>query len=202
MNQAKPFITIRGIVFSAIFAALMVIMSYVNIHLGFSPVPITLENMGPMLAGAFLGPFYGFLSIFLVVFLTALGVPLLHARGGLELILGPTGGFIWMFPIAALLAGWFVKRISGSGPAVYIKVFLAIWLSSLTVYLTGVPWLAHSASVSIGEAMVLGFYPFILGDTLKAIAATLIVVPVRRIFPVSRLIGGDSQVVDLRNKGM
>src|SRR5690606_11538744 len=145
MNEVKPFITIRGIVFSAIFAALMVIMSFVNINLGFSPVPITLENMAPMLAGAFLGPFYGFLSIFLVVFLTALGVPLLHAKGGLDIILGPTGGFIWMFPIAALLTGLIVKRISGSGPVAYIKVFIAIWLSSLTLFLTGIPSLGSTA---------------------------------------------------------
>ncbi len=203
MQTRGPLITIRGIVFSALFAALMVAMSFVNIRLGFTQVPITLENMAPMLAGAFLGPFYGFLSIFLVVFLTAFGLPLLHATGGMGLILGPTGGFIWMFPISALLTGLFVSRIQDSGKLAYVKIFLAIWLSSMTVYLTGVPWLAHRAAVSLNEAMALGFYPFILGDTLKALVATLIVIPVRKIFPTARLIGrGDAQVVDLRDKEM
>jgi biotin transport system substrate-specific component len=192
---------IRGIVFSALFAALMVVLSFINIHLGFTPVPITLENMGPMLAGAFLGPVFGFFSVFLVVFLTALGLPLMHGQQGLSFILGPTGGFIWMFPISALLTGLIVSRIRGTGLWVYVKVFLAIWLCSLTVFLAGVPWLAHKLSKSIPEAMAIGFYPFIIGDILKALAATLIVVPIRRIFPTSRLIGGrDAQVVNLRDE--
>jgi len=197
----QPVDLIRGIVFSALFAALMVVMSFVNIHLGFTPVPITLENMGPMLAGAFLGPIFGFLSIFLVVFLTALGLPLMHGQQGLAFILGPTGGFIWMFPVSALLTGLFVSRIKGNGPWTYVKVFLAIWLCSLTVYLTGVPWLAHKLSKTLPEALALGFYPYIFGDTLKALAAALIVVPIRRIFSTSRLIGSrDAQVVDLRDE--
>jgi len=192
---------IRGIVFSALFAALMVVMSFVNIHLGFTPVPITLENMGPMLAGAFLGPIFGFISIFLVVFLTALGLPLMHGQQGLAFVFGPTGGFIWMFPVSALLTGLIVSRIKGTGPWVYVKVFLAIWLCSLTVFLTGVPWLAHKLSKTLPEALALGFYPYIIGDILKALAATLIVVPIRRIFPTSRLIGSrDAQVVNLRDE--
>lgn len=200
MQNKMMKITIRGIVFSALFAALMVVLSFVNIYLGVNPVPITLENMGPMFAGAFLGPIFGFLSIFLVVFLTALGLPLMHGMSGFSFIFGPTGGFIWMFPISALLTGWFVSRIKGTGIMVYVKVFLAIWLCALTVYITGVPWLAHKVNVSFSEAVAMGFTPFILFDTLKAVVATLIVVPVRRIFPVSRLIGlQDAQVADLRN---
>jgi len=192
---------IRGIVFSALFAALMVVMSFVNIHLGFTPVPITLENMGPMLAGAFLGPIFGFISIFLVVFLTALGLPLMHGQQGLAFVLGPTGGFIWMFPISALLTGLIVSRIKGTGPWAYVKVFLAIWLCSLTVFLTGVPWLAYKLSKTLPEALALGFYPYIIGDILKALAATLIVVPIRNIFPTSRLIGNrDARVVNLRDE--
>lgn len=191
---------LQGIVFSALFAALMVVLSFVNIYLPFNPVPFTLENMGPMLAGAFLGPWYGFLSIFMVVGLTAIGLPLMHGQAGIAFVLGPTGGFIWMFPISALLTGLFVSRIKGSGIASYVKVFFAIWLCGLTVYIAGLPWLAYKANLNIEQTFALGFTPFILGDTLKALAATLVVVPVRRIIPV--LGGGNLQVADLRDRNM
>jgi len=201
MKSYKQSVTIRGIVFSALFAALMVVMSFINIYIPPNPVPITLENMGPMLAGALLGPGYGFLSIFLVVFLTALGLPLMHGQAGLSFVFGPTGGFIWMFPVSALLTGWLISRVRGTGLVSYTKIFLAIWLSALTVYVTGVPWLAHSLDVSFSKAVALGFTPFILFDTLKAVAAALIVIPVRKVFPTERLVGARGvQVADLRDE--
>lgn len=124
----------------------------------------------------------------------------MHGDAGIAFIIGPTGGFIWMFPISALLTGLIVSRIRGSGPTASIKIFLAIWLCALTVYLTGVPWLAYRASFTLSEALAAGFTPFILIDTLKCVAATLIVLPIRRIFPMSRLTGArDVQVADLRN---
>src|SRR6476660_9360936 len=92
---------VRGLVFSALFAALFILFSLITITPGLFPVPFTLQSFALMLAGGLLGARYGFYSIFVVVALTALGLPLLHGQGGLSLILGKSGGFIWMFPVAA-----------------------------------------------------------------------------------------------------
>ncbi|WP_166244953.1 biotin transporter BioY [Paenibacillus turpanensis] len=184
MSKTKSAWTVRGIVFSAMFSALMVAMSFMQIHLGFTPVPITLETMAIMLAGGILGAAYGFLSIFTVVFLVFLGLPLLHGQGGLPLVTGPTGGFIWMFPISALLVGWTVSRIKGTGTAAFIKIFLAIEIfGSLLLYITGVPWLAHKVQVSFSKAMLMGCTPYLIPDALKALAATAVVIAVRKAFP-------------------
>lgn len=183
-------LTLRGIVFSAVFAALLVVLSFFNLHLGFTPIPITLENLVVMLAGALLGARYGFFSIALVVVLTALGLPLLHGRGGLGLILGPTGGYIWAYPFAALLIGFFVSRIKGNKTFTFVMTFLALEVfGSLLLYVTGVPWLAHVGHYSLHKALLLGCYPYLPGDAVKALAATLIVLPVRQMFPVERLVG-------------
>jgi biotin transport system substrate-specific component len=188
--------TIRGVVFSAMFAALMVVMSYLQVNLGFTPVPITLQNMAVMLAGALLGAAYGFFSIFLVILLTALGLPLLHGNGGLSYVIGPTGGFLWMFPISAMLVGWFVSRVKGSDWTAYIKIFLIIEIfGSLLTYVSGVPWLAYKLHVSFNKALTLGFYPYILGDVIKAIATTLIVVPIRNVYPAWKLVGSPNAKV-------
>ncbi|MCF8566415.1 biotin transporter BioY [Alicyclobacillus tolerans] len=189
-------ITVRGVVFSALFAALMVVLSWVNIHLPFTPVPITLENMVVMLAGAILGAGYGFFSMLLVVVLTALGLPLLHGSGGLALILGPTGGYVWMYPFGALLTGFFATRAKGNGVGAWLQVFLAAEVfGSLLCYVTGVPWLAHTLHMPFSKAMVAGFYPYIPGDAIKAVLTAVVVSVIRPYYPASRLVGKTSAQV-------
>jgi biotin transport system substrate-specific component len=196
MNSHSPFFTVRGVVFSALFGALMVVMSFMQFHPGFSPVQFTLENMAVMLAGVFLGAKYGFFSIFSVVFLTALGLPLLHGEGGLTLLLKPTGGFIWMFPICAFLAGWVAQRIKGYGWKSAALMFLGVFLlGDLPVYITGIPWLAYKINGTIAEALALGCYPYLIPDAMKAAAATAIIMAVRRAFPALSLTGSDAASV-------
>jgi biotin transport system substrate-specific component len=187
--------SLRGIVFSALFAALLAVLSLFNVSLGFSPIPISLENLVIMLAGALLGARYGFISIGLVIVLTALGFPLLHGTGGLALILGPTGGFIWAYPFSALLIGFFISRIKSNGlSALLLSFFIMEIFGSLMLYVTGVPWLSHVAGVSLSKALVLGCYPFLLGDAIKAFIAALIVLPVRQVFSQKRLVGAKSAI--------
>jgi biotin transport system substrate-specific component len=183
-------LTLRGIVFSALFAAILVLFGYISIPLGFTPVPITLQTLAVMLAGGLLGAQYGFLSMALVVVLTAIGFPLLHGVGGMSVLLGPTGGYVFMFPFAALLIGLILPRIRLNGIAGYIATFVVIEIfGSLLIYVTGVPWLAHSTGMSFSKAMVAGCYPYLVGDMIKALAATLIIAPVKLVFPVERLTG-------------
>jgi biotin transport system substrate-specific component len=184
-------LTVRGVVFSALFAAVLVAFSYVSMNIGSAGVPITLENMAVMLAGAILGAQYGFISMALVVVLTAVGVPMLHGQGGWGVISGYTGGYIWAWPFCALLTGWAVSKINGNGIWALIRIFVVIEVfGSLLCYVTGVPWLAHVMHLSFGQAMAGGCYPYLLGDALKAAITALIVIPVRQVYPVSRIIHG------------
>ncbi|GCL70205.1 biotin transporter BioY [Paenibacillus naphthalenovorans] len=183
-------LTLRGVAFSALFAALVVVFGYVSIPLGFTPVPITLQTLAVMLAGGLLGARYGFFSMMIVVVLAALGFPLLQGKGGLPAILGPTGGYVIMWPFAALLIGLLVSKVRSSGWPGYVLVFLIMeGFGSLLLYVTGVPWLAHAAGFSMNKAIALGFYPYLIGDVIKALAATAITVSLRQVFPQARLTG-------------
>lgn len=183
-------LTLRGIVFSALFAALVVLFGFISIPLGFTPVPITLQTLAVMLAGGLLGARYGFLSMALIVVLTAIGFPLLHGTGGLSVLLGPTGGYVFMWPISALLIGWLLPRIRIRGVWGYAASFLLLVLfGSLLLYVSGVPWLAYVTGMSFSKAMVAGCYPYLIGDAIKAAAATLIIASVRQVFPPERLTG-------------
>lgn len=193
-------LTVRGLVFSALIAALMVVFSNVNINLGFTPVPITLGNMVVMLAGVLLGAGYGFFSMVLVILLTLLGLPMLHGTGGLAVLTGPTGGFVMVYPICAFLVGWISSYIRGTGVAQFVLLSVIIFvLGALPCYVGGVAWLMHVTGMSLEKALVAGCYPFLLGDGIKAVATALICLPIRQLYPVSRLVGSaQSKVADLR----
>ncbi|OMF02149.1 biotin transporter BioY [Paenibacillus amylolyticus] len=183
-------LSLRGIVFSALMAAILVLFGYISIPIGFSPVPITLQTLAVMLAGGLLGPLYGFLSVTMVVLLTALGFPLLHGTGGLAVLLGPTGGYVMMWPFSALLIGLLLARINIKGVTGFILAFVVFELfGSLLVYVSGVPWLAYAFKMDLPEAMIQGFYPYIIGDLIKAVFAAIIIAPVRMVFPPQRLTG-------------
>jgi biotin transport system substrate-specific component len=193
-------LSLRGVAFSAVFAALVVVFGYISIPLGFSPVPITLQTLAVMLAGGLLGARYGFFSMMLVVVLTALGFPLLQGKGGLSALLGPTGGYVVMWPIAALLIGFFINKVKGSVWLSYVAIFLIMEIfGSLLLYVSGVPWLAHVLNLSMEKALAGGFYPYIPGDMIKAAAATLITVTLRQVFPQERLVGSGRHAVRLGN---
>ncbi|MGQ7884541.1 biotin transporter BioY [Paenibacillus sp. WC2504] len=190
-------LTLRGVVFSALFAAILVLFSFASISLPFTPVPITLQTLAVMLAGGLLGARYGFFSMALVVILTAIGFPLLHGNGGLGIVLGPTGGFIMIWPFSAMLIGMILPRVRVKGFMGYLAAFLVLEIfDSLLLYLAGVPWLMYKVpTYTFAKAMAAACYPFLIGDAIKAAVAVLIIVPVRQVFSPERLTGSSSHSV-------
>ncbi len=181
---------IRGIVFVALFAALFIAASYIKSAPG-AAVPFSLQTFAIMLAGGLLGAVYGFWSIFLVVLLTAAGIPLMNGPGGFAQIFGPTGGFIWMFPVSAFLIGWasdrlFAGRTKLNASRIVLLLLAMLIFGVLLVYVTGVPWLAHVADMDLSGAVKVGMTPFLLADIIKAVAAVFIISVIRPAVPKIR----------------
>ncbi len=173
--------SIRSLVFIALFAALFVFMSTISFKLGASAVPITLQTLSVGLAGLFLPPRHAFASIFVVIVLTLIGLPLIGGGAGFVHLTGPTGGYIIAFPFCALAlslaVGYFLRsgKWKGNKMLAFIVFFILFELfSSLLAYVTGVPWLMHSYDMSLGKGLAAGFYPFIPGDALKSFAGAAI----------------------------
>jgi biotin transport system substrate-specific component len=192
-EMTHPFglFALRQIAFTAMFAALFVALSSVVLPIG--PVPVTLQTFAVMIIGGLLGARFGFASILLVVALTAAGAPLLHGKGGISYVLGPTGGYIFAFPVAALLIGWAADRLlprrNRTRPNfVRLLLLLAAMLAfGLAVpYLFGVPWLAYRNGMTLTEAIRVGCLPFVAGDTAKAVVATAVVAALRPFIPKLR----------------
>ncbi|WP_219837423.1 biotin transporter BioY [Paenibacillus sp. R14(2021)] len=186
--SGKPVNWIRGVVFTALFAALFIAFCFVKIPLWFTPIPITLQTLAVMLAGGLLGARLGFLSIFLVVLLTTAGLPLLGGNGGLAVVFGSSGGYIWMFPLEALLIGFAGDRLFARSSKLsrggMLLLFVSLILFGVALaYVGGVPWLAYKAKLSFSAAMSGGCYPFLFGDTVKAIAAVFLISKLRPLMP-------------------
>lgn len=110
-GKSKPQINpLKGMVFSALFAAFTAAIAPVKIPLGFTPVPITLQTLAVLLSGAVLGPYYGALSMILYIAVGALGLPVFAGgSSGIGVLFGPTGGYLFSYPIAAFVIGWAVQ---------------------------------------------------------------------------------------------
>lgn len=173
---------IQDIVYIALFAALTAVLGLMpRIELGFIPVPITAQSLGPMLAGSILGARRGGLSQALFVLLVAMGLPLLAGgRGGLGVFAGPSAGFIVGFALAGFAVGFITERMWSR--LTFPKALAANLIGGIVVlYAVGVPALVL---VTGSTAAVWGATGFIPGDILKAVLAALIAIFVKRGYPL------------------
>lgn len=175
--------TTKDIVKIALFAALTAALGlFPPIDLPVLGAKITAQSMGVMLAGALLGAKRGGLALVLFVALVAAGLPLLAGgRGGLGVLLGPSGGFIFAFPIAAFVTGMLMSRLSQGAPV--LLSFMALVVGGIvTIYALGIPWLSIVAKLSFSKA-ALGSLAFLPGDLIKAALTLVIARTVRRAYP-------------------
>jgi len=165
----------RDIVLVALFAALIAVLGLVpKVDLPFlAGVPITVQTLGVMLAGLFLGPRRGALAVLLLVFMVLLGAPFLSGgRGGLGVLFGPTAGFLLGWIPGAFLVGFVFFLFQRMAPAkVLINAFLACLVGGVVViYAVGIPVLAWRAAMPIDQAVAVSL-AFIPGDLFKAALA-------------------------------
>jgi biotin transport system substrate-specific component len=139
-----------------------------KLQVPFYPVPMTMQTLVVLLIGMAFGARLGLATVALYLAEGAAALPVFAGtpeKGiGLAYMVGPTGGYLLGFALAAALAGWIVERRRDVGGLV-----LAVVAGSFAIYLPGVLWLA--GFVGFGRALELGLAPFLLGDLLKAALA-------------------------------
>ena len=154
----------------ALFSSLMLWAS-AKVQVPFWPVPMTMQTAVVLLVGAFYGPQLGAAAIALYLAEGAAGLPVFSGtpeRGiALAYMVGPTGGYLVGFVLAAALVGWGLTRTRR--PFAIIGVMVA---GAILIEAVGVAWLA--VLIGPAKAIRLGFLPFVAGDALKAaLAATI-----------------------------
>jgi biotin transport system substrate-specific component len=186
-SRARPTVyrlSVRDLAQIAIFAALIAALGFPGaISLGASIVPITLQTLGVMLAGAILGARKGFLAVLLLLALTAAGLPLLSGgRGGLVwFTTSPAAGYPygWLLGVVVIgaLTSWLLPRYP-FWPALAATALGGI----VAVYLIGVPVTAVNLGLPLWAALV-DSAKFLPGDLVKVVVTVLVAKQVHRAYP-------------------
>jgi biotin transport system substrate-specific component len=163
---------IRDIVLVAGGATLTAISAQVAFTVPWTPVPYTLQTGAVLLVGTSLGAIRGSLSMLLYVLVGVAGMPVYsQASGGVGHLLGPTGGYLIAFIVAAALVG----RLAEDGwDRTPIRATVLMVIGTLLIYAIGVPALAIAYPMELGTALQLGALVFLPWDVAKVAAAALL----------------------------
>ena len=157
-----------------IMTLLTVLAAQISVPLPFTPVPFTLQPMLVLLGGAALGARLGATSQILYLALGIAGLPVFAASPmlpqGAPRLLGPTGGYLMAYPIAAFVVGYLAER---GFDRRYWRSFLAMAVGLAMIFACGVIWLATFAAPGAGlsGAIAAGFTPFVVADLAKLVIA-------------------------------
>ncbi len=144
------------------FAGVVGALAQFSIHLNFTPVPITGQTLGVLLAGSALGWRRAFLSMSLYLVAGLAGVP--WFAGHSSNLPMTNAGYLVGFIATGSLLGWLASR--GNDRTVVLSV-LTMFLGELLLYVIAVPWLAVAGHFSLETAFIYGMRPFIIGDLIK-----------------------------------
>jgi biotin transporter BioY len=149
---------------------ILCLSAQVKVHLPISPVPITGQTFAVLMLAAMLGSRRGGLTVIAYLMEGVAGLPVFAGGIGIAVLIGPTGGYLVGFVAVAYVVGKLAemgwdRRVS--------TTILAMLAGEIVLYTFGVCWLA--IMTNIRTALVIGLYPFIVGDILKiALAAAVL----------------------------
>ena len=162
----------------ALMTALICVAGPLSISIG--PIPITLSNFAVYLAAAVLGAKGGTIAVALYLLIGAVGVPVFSGfSGGLQKLMGGTGGYLVGYIPGAWIGGLAVKP-GQTQPDKKWLLPLNLVLGTLVIYILGTAWFMLQTGNNLASAMGLCVLPFLPGDAAKIVATTLLAWPIRR----------------------
>jgi biotin transport system substrate-specific component len=158
----------------AFVTVLTAVAAQISMPLPFTPVPLTFQAMVVLVGGAVLGSRLGMMSQLLYLALGVAGLPVFAASPtlaqGAARLLGPTGGYLMAYPIAAFVTGFLAER---GFDRRYVTAVVAMTCGLAVIFAGGVLWLTRfvQPTGAIASALAAGFYPFIIEDFVKLLVA-------------------------------
>ncbi len=154
-----------------LFIVFQYLFSQIRFFIPDNPVPVTMQTFGILLVGGLYGPRLTLLSIFSYMIIGIIGVPVFQSHnGGIDYFFGVTGGYLIGFIFASVI----ISILSNSG----LKKGLSIWamiIGNLMIYVTALVWLTvyDFGWPEKGKLFSQAVYPFLIGDFIKLILASL-----------------------------
>ena len=161
----------KQMVLIALMTAVTCVLGPLSIPLPFSPVPISLTNFAIFLAIFILGMKNGTISFIIYLLLGAVGVPVFSSfRGGLQVLAGPTGGYLIGFIFLALIMGFALDHFDRK----LVPTIIGMIIGMAVCYAFGTVWLAKLLSLSFKEGLMMGVIPYLPGDAAKITIAAIV----------------------------
>ena len=161
----------KQMVLIALMTAVTCVLGPLSIPLPFSPVPISLTNFAIFLAIFVLGMKNGTISFIIYLLLGAVGVPVFSSfRGGLQVLAGPTGGYLIGFIFLALIMGFALDHFDRK----LVPTIIGMIIGMVVCYAFGTVWLAKLLSLSFKEGLMMGVIPYLAGDVAKIVIAAIV----------------------------
>ena len=161
----------KQMVLIALMTAVTCVLGPLSIPLPFSPVPISLTNFAIFLAIFVLGMKNGTISFIIYLLLGAVGVRVFSSfRGGLQVLAGPTGGYLIGFIFLALIMGFALDHFDRK----LVPTIIGMIIGMVVCYAFGTVWLAKLLSLSFKEGLMMGVIPYLPGDAAKIIIAAIV----------------------------
>lgn len=179
-SSAKRTISTKELVLAGMFAAVLAVISQISIPMP-TGVPITIQIFGIALVGSILGWRLGFLATLVYILLGAVGLPIFaNFHGGISSLLSLTGGYIWAWPLMALLCG--IRPHTGSKALNTVLMFLFPLLgTAVDETVGGLQWAALSGDMSVWGVFTYSMVAFIPKDIVLTIVAVIVGMPMRRL---------------------
>lgn len=155
------------VVAASLFVALC---AHIAVPLPFTPVPFTLQPFAVILVGMLLGPTASFAAMAVYLAEGAAGLPVFTPAGlpGIARLIGPTGGYLFAYPLAAAIAGALPRIVKSPRFVAYALGGLA---AMTLIYTCGALWFSHQLGVDFSTALSSTVLPFALSDLVKICAA-------------------------------
>lgn len=166
----KRALSIQDLCLIGVVTSILIIMAQISIPMPLG-VPMTMQTFAVMLAGILLGPRKGTLTIIIYLLLGAIGLPVFsNFRGGLQCLMGPTGGFLWSFPVMAFLTGFGAKYLSRR------RIFFILSLISGNIInlLCGTLFFSILQGIPFSASATTCLLPFIPATLLKIILTAIV----------------------------
>jgi biotin transport system substrate-specific component len=164
--SVSPWLRSAGIVLAG--SILLAVCAHVSVPLWFTPVPLSLQPFGVLLLGLLLSPRMATATVGAYLLEGVTGLPVFApGTGGLAHLLGPTGGYLLAYPLAALLISTLWHR-TGRG---FSAGLVSAALGDLAILMGGALWLMVISHGSLWASLSLAFVPFLPGDAIKVAAA-------------------------------
>ncbi|MGD0639255.1 MAG: biotin transporter BioY [Roseiarcus sp.] len=177
LNAARPLRRATGLTQAGlVLAGVAILTASAKFQVPFWPAPMTMQTLAVLMLGAAYGARLGSGTVIAYLALGAAGAPVFAAGGGAAYFVGPTGGYLVGFALAAFVVG---SLIAQRPRASLVGAFAVVLAGDAIIFGCGVGWLA--VLFGAGKALAYGLAPFALAELLKLALGASLIVGVRRL---------------------